>query len=309
MTSLLSHLAAVVFAVAALAASPLAAGAQDGAPEETRPSILAGSWYPGSPDALEKSVERFLSGPAVPPPAGTLKAIVVPHAGHRYSGAIAARAYGLLRGTGFTRVVVVGPSHRVGFAGVSVNLMKGYRTPLGTVPVDLAAARRLMAASPLIRWVRDAHEQEHSIEIQLPFLQTVLPEGFHLVPVIMGSQDMRTCAVLADALAGVVGDDPHTLIVASSDLSHFHSYEKAGELDRRFVAMLAENRPEDLARALAGGDCEACGGGPVISVMLAARRLGADRVAVLGYANSGDVTGDRRRVVGYCSAALLTGTK
>ena len=237
---------------------------------------------------------------------GELKALIVPHAGYMYSGQVAAHAYRLLQDMDFKRVIMVGPSHRARFKGASINLQYGYKTPLGIVPVDQDLARKIIDTSDQIRWVPQAHAREHSLEIQLPFLQTVLNE-FQIVPIIMGEQDFKTCSDLADSLLQVIGTVGKTLFLASSDLSHFHSYKRAKELDMRFIKHVREFDPNGLASAISTGSCEACGGGPAITIMLTAQRLGANRTLILKYANSGDVTGDRNRVVGYLSAALIKG--
>jgi AmmeMemoRadiSam system protein B len=282
------------------------AAGEEQALKDVRASILAGTWYPGTPDALTKIVQGYLSEARGPSPDGTLKAIIVPHAGYRYSGGVAAYAYRLLQGSRFKRVILIGPSHRVAFRGVSVNLQSAYKTPLGMVPVDQETGRKLLDTGPNIRWLRKAHALEHSLEIQLPFLQTVLHD-FQIVPIVMGEQDIKTCSDLADTLIQVMGDSPETLLLASSDLSHFHNYKQAKDLDLKFIEQVQRFDPEGLLKDLLSGKCEACGAGPVITTLLTARKLGADHSVILKYANSGDVTGDHTRVVGYLSAALVTG--
>jgi AmmeMemoRadiSam system protein B len=273
-----------------------------------RDSILAGSWYPGNKKTLSKTVEGFLTKVKTGPVEGTLTAIIVPHAGYMYSGQVAAYAYRLLQDMNFKRVIMVGPSHRARFTGVSVNLQSGYKTPLGIVPVDQDLATKIIHTSDQIRWNPQAHAREHSLEIQLPFLQTVLID-FQIVPIIMGEQDFKTCSNLADSLSQVMDTTSNTLLLASSDLSHFHTYNRAKELDMKFVKHVRDFDPSGLSSSLSSGACEACGGGPSITVMLAAQRLGANRALILKYANSGDVTGDHSRVVGYVSAAMIRGNE
>jgi AmmeMemoRadiSam system protein B len=272
--------------------------------QDVRPSILAGRWYPESPPVLSKRIEAYLSRAISTRLNGKLTAVIVPHAGHMYSGQVAAQAYRLLTGRQYRRIVLLGPSHQVRFRGVSVNLQSGYETPLGIVPVDRNLGRRLLDAGSDIRWLREAHVLEHSLEIQLPFLQKVLG-NFQIVPILMGQQDYRLCSNLARTLKQVLGDTEDTLILASSDLSHFYTYDQAKTLDFRFITRVRAFDPKGLAEDLSMGKCEACGGGPVITTLLTAQNLGADRAIILGYANSGDVTGDHRRVVGYLSAALV----
>ena len=279
----------------------------EGAQEEkanVRNAILAGSWYPGNKDTLTKRIEGYLSKVKARSLEGELKAIIVPHAGYMYSGQVAAHAYRLLQDRDFKRVIMIGPSHRVGFRGASVNMQSGYKTPLGIVPVDRDLGKRIFNADALIQGVPRAHASEHSLEIQLPFLQTVLKD-FQIVPILMGDQDLKTCSRLARSLARVITNMDKTLLLASTDLSHFHSYKRARELDLKFIKHVREFDPKGLADSLSSGKCEACGRGPAITVMLAAQALGANRTMILNYANSGDVTGDHGRVVGYLSAALI----
>ncbi|MEJ2724105.1 MAG: AmmeMemoRadiSam system protein B [Deltaproteobacteria bacterium] len=273
-------------------------------PQDVRRAVLAGTWYPANRDSLSRLIEGYLSNAHADIPEGELQAIIVPHAGYPYSGQVAAYAYRLLQNIPFKRVVLIGPSHRVPFRGISVNLQAGYETPLGTVPVDRAFAEKIIQAGGHIRWLPQAHAREHCLEIQIPFLQTVLHD-FQIVPILMGQQDFETCRSLAQNLIQLLGDAEGTLFLASTDLSHFHSYDQARTLDKAFIEHVRAFDPEALARAVAAGSCEACGAGAAVATMLAARKAGADRSAVLYYANSGDVTGDRRQVVGYVSAALL----
>jgi len=292
------------FVVAALLLLSFQAAAREKDPVNNRPSILAGTWYPGNAVTLKKAVQGYLSRAKAHPLHGTLKALIVPHAGHMYSGPVAAHAYRLLRGKNFKRIILVGPSHRMRFKGVSVNLQTGYETPLGIVPVDMEMARRIMDTGSHMSWIKKAHAVEHSLEIQLPFLQTVLND-FRIVPILMGRQDLGTCFSLADSLVRILGSSRDTLLLASTDLSHYHSYAQAKNLDRQFIGHVQRFDPQGLSSALISGACEACGSGPTITIMLAARKLGANRSVILNYANSGDVTGDHGRVVGYLSAALI----
>ena len=268
-----------------------------------RPSILEGSWYPKDPMALSKMVEGFLKEAGEGVCQGRLKALVVPHAGYVYSGQVAAHGYALLRELNIHRVILVGPSHRARFSGASVNLQGGYKTPLGVVPVDQSFGKRLIHESNIIRWIPEAHGQEHSLEIQLPFLQTVL-SSFQIVPILMGTQDWETCRTLSQVIIKTLGPSPGTLLLASTDLSHFYAYSKAKALDRIFIDLVRDMEPQALSRALSQRETEACGGGPTVTVLLAAREMGAKGTCLLSYANSGDVTGDHSRVVGYLSAAI-----
>lgn len=269
-----------------------------------RCSVLAGSWYPGQPQVLKADIETYFRNVPDREIPGRIIGIVAPHAGYVYSGQVAAHAYRLVRGASYEKVIVISPSHRVRFEGVSIWTGEGYETPLGIVPVDRELAEALLQAEGPVAEIPAAHAGEHALEIQLPFLQVALGE-FSFVPLVMGAQGGRTCRQLADAIALAVGKST-TLVVGSSDLSHFHSYSEAVRLDSAAVENLKNFDPEGLLRDLARRSCEACGGGPAAVAMMAARALGADRAEFLKYANSGDVTGDRREVVGYASAVFCT---
>lgn len=268
-----------------------------------RRAVFAGPWYPADPDELRDMVEQFLNHAKKDPAGGKVTGLIAPHAGYEYSGQVAGYAYKQVKGGDYRAVIVIAPSHRHAFSGVSVYDLGGYETPLGTIPLDMDLVRDLKAADPDIRYVPEAHAQEHSLEIQLPFIQATLPKA-GLVPLVMGSQDMDTCRRLADALARVVGDEP-VLLVASTDLSHFFPADRAMDMDRLVLDHVEAFDAEGLARDLSQGRCRACGAGPVITVMLAARQLGADKARVLRYAHSGFATGDDSRVVGYMAAAFL----
>jgi AmmeMemoRadiSam system protein B/AmmeMemoRadiSam system protein A len=269
-----------------------------------RESVLAGSWYPAAPEELRRQIEGFISRVPLSETTaeGRLLALISPHAGYMYSGQVAAYGYKLLERRKFQTVIVLAPSHHARFPGVSVYDRGGFRTPLGVVPLDTELITALEKRDKRIRFLPEAHTKEHALEIHLPFLQVVMP-GFKLVPLVMGEQDLETCRWLAEAIADCVKNKP-VLLVASSDLSHFHSSDEARRLDQVVLDKVSALDPQGLLQSLAGGKCEACGGGPMAAAMLAAGRLGAIRGRVLNYADSGDVTGDRTRVVGYLAAAF-----
>ncbi len=268
-------------------------------------SSLAGTWYPADRKALEQELDAFLSAYPAHPLQGRLICLIVPHAGYRYCGRVAGQAYRQLKGRKFDTVVVIGPSHRVAFPGVSVYRGKGYETPLGAVRIDRELSDRIRSAHKDITFFPQAHAGEHSVEIELPFLQRVLGD-FRLVSVIAGRQDYATCRILADAVYRAVhGLSKEVLIVASSDLSHFHPYDEAGIKDRSLARLIEGGEPAAVSRALESGECEACGGGPIVSAMLYAQQVSPrHKVTILKYENSGDVTGERARVVGYLAAAV-----
>ncbi len=273
---------------------------------EIRPSILAGTWYPADKNELLEMINKFLASAHIPVIKGKIKAIIVPHAGYVYSGSVAAYAFKAIKGKMYKRVVMIGPCHRSFFYGVSVNLQKGYKTPLGIVPVDIEFAKKLIQESDQIRYVPMAHAFEHCLEIELPFLQVVLKKGFKIVPILMGEQDIYTCKKLADAILRLLKNDKEpTLILASSDLSHYHSYKEAVHMDRILIQHVKQIDPDGLNTDTINGICEACGKGAIMTVLFIAQRLGVKKALLLKYANSGDVTGDHSRVVGYMSAVLI----
>jgi AmmeMemoRadiSam system protein B/AmmeMemoRadiSam system protein A len=270
--------------------------------EQIRESIIAGTWYSGNPARLQREVSEFMERASVPAVRGKLIALICPHAGYRYSGQVAAYGYKLLETQKFSTVVIIAPSHRAYFKGVSVYDRGGYSTPLGVVPLDLELVAELTQREARIRYVPEAHSQEHSLEIQLPFLQVLMPNS-KLVPLVMGDQSFSTCQWLAEAVAESI-KDKSVLVVASSDLSHFHPYKEAKQLDQVVLDKVNGFDPRGLSDSLASGTSEACGGGPMVTAMLVARQFGANKSRVLHYANSGDVTGDHSGVVGYMAAAL-----
>ncbi len=271
-----------------------------------RPPAVAGTWYPGTVPALRAAVGGHLAE-AEPAPAGDVVAVIAPHAGLVYSGPVAAHAYRAVAGRPYDVVVLVGPSHYHGFEGVAIWPAGAFETPLGPVAVEAGVADRLLA-SPVVGTHPTAHDREHALEMQLPFLQEVLP-GVPIVPLLFGYQERPTIEALAEALAeACAGLTP--LLVASTDLSHFFDAARAAALDRVVVDHVARFDAAGLLAEYEGyslnerGRYVACGGGAAIAVMLAAARLGADRARVLRRADSGDVSGDKTAVVGYLAAAF-----
>jgi AmmeMemoRadiSam system protein B len=275
-------------------------------PRTVREASVAGAFYPATPEELAVAVDELLASVA-PSPVENLVGLLAPHAGYIYSGPVAAHSYSLLRERQFNRVVVIAPAHFDLFRFASVFEGTAYATPLGEVPVDREFAAELAEMSSAIELSGLGHRHtdsrtEHGIEVQLPFLQRTLKQ-FRLVPVVMGDQDYGLCREVGVAIAELAaGTD--TLLVASSDLSHYHPYQEAVSRDRKTLRAIEEYDPLNLARHLEARTCEACGGGPIVAAMIAAERLGAHRAQVLHYANSGDTSGDRGRVVGYGAVAF-----
>jgi AmmeMemoRadiSam system protein B len=259
--------------------------------EHLRLPVVAGLFYPADPDQLREMVQHLLrAAPAagVPP-----KAIIVPHAGYVYSGLTAAQGYARL-GLGrsrIRRVVLLGPSHRVAFRGLAVSSAAGFVTPLGTIPVDLPAVKQALDLD-CVRRFDPAHEREHSLEVQLPFLQETL-DAFTLVPFVVGQADPAEVAEVLERMWG--GDD--TAIVVSSDLSHYQEYGAAQRTDQATADAVVALRQDAV------DSDAACGAMPIRGLLLAARRRGL-RAQALDVRNSGDTAGDRDRVVGYGAFAF-----
>ena len=259
---------------------------------QARHPAVAGLFYPADPRALRETVADFLAAAPVVATSAP-KAIIVPHAGYIYSGPVAATAYaclGPVRGR-VTRVVLLGPSHRVGFDGLALTSADSYMTPLGRVLIDAEAAAKL-ADLPQVRVLDAAHAQEHSLEVHLPFLQEVLGE-FSLVPLVVGEAAPAEVGEVLERLWG----GPETLIVISSDLSHYHDYATAQQLDRATSRAIEALRYEDI------GYEDACGRNPVNGLLYVARQRGL-HVRTVDLRNSGDTAGARDRVVGYGAYVL-----
>lgn len=275
---------------------------------DIRQSVIAGTWYPGQPDVLRRTLAGYLAEAKKVELEGELKALISPHAGYAYSGPTAAYAYKQLEGgSTFETVVILSPLHQAYLGRFAVTKAGYYETPLGLVGVD---AELVEALSKEVTLNRVGSDGEHSLEIQLPFLQQVLGT-FTLLPVMLGEpltseRGLATCRDLGTALAKVLRDRK-ALIVASTDLAHLYDYNDVVRHDRVMVELVERFDIEVLARALIEGRCHACGGAPVVAALLAARALGANRAKVLHHTNSAEVTGNRRLgsyTVGYMAAAV-----
>jgi AmmeMemoRadiSam system protein B len=271
-----------------------------------RPAAVAGTWYPGTRGALTREVDDYLHA-AGEPPAFDVRAIIAPHAGIMFSGPVAAYAYKAAATRHYDVVALVGPSHFHAFDGVVVYPRGGFESPLGLSTIDEEAVDALRATGT-VQLGTEPHRREHSLEMQLPFLTRLLP-GVPIVPILMGLQRRKTIVALADALSTAFAGR-RVLLVASTDLSHYFDAQEAAQLDGRVEHLVATFDPEGFLELFEEyperdrGRSVACGGGPAISVMFAARTLGATQGRVLRYANSGDVSGDDTAVVGYLAAAM-----
>jgi hypothetical protein len=271
-----------------------------------RPAAVAGTWYPSSASQLASDVRGHLESAAreatALPGDAALIALIAPHAGLLYSGPVAAHGYALLHSRAFESIVLVGPSHYLGFEGASIWPEGSFETPLGSLRVDQDLSSAIAAQCPLVEDLAEAHGREHSLEMQLPFLAALAPRT-PIVPIVMGFQTRETAFALADGIAAAVGNR-RVLLVASSDLSHFYEAHTAATLDHHVITCVDALDDEGLMTLLERRPDHACGGGPMVTVLRAARALRATTSRVLRYADSGDVSGDKSSVVGYLAAAV-----
>ncbi len=274
-----------------------------------RPSAIAGTWYPGDPALLRRVVSGYLESAERIASAGRPIAIVSPHAGYSYSGPTAGQAYAQLERGYYERAIVLGPLHRpvAGPRGaILAPAESAYRTPLGDLAIDHGVIERIAGECDVDLVRRD---QEHSIEIQLPFLQVALGE-IRIVPLMIafdlrGSAAYATTDALAHAIASVASE--RTLIVVSTDLSHLDDHSEVVRTDSRLIELVRRFETDGLFEALSRGEVNACGGAGLVAALAAARQLGASSTKVLAYTTSGDVTGDTRPgtyTVGYMAALV-----
>jgi len=274
---------------------------------DIRQPAVAGSFYPGEPSELAKMIARMLAETERPAVDGDIVGLVVPHAGYVYSGPVAASGFKAIQGLNYKDVIVIAPCHVEAFPGAAVYPGKAYRTPLGDIEINKELSEKIAKGSKMVELSDKGHRftgrgGEHSLEVELPFLQTML-DDFNFVAVVMGSQDMQTCRGLAESIYESCKNRNDVLLVASSDLSHFHDYNTATTLDSQVVDLINNYDYNQLYTELEQRKIEACGGGPIIAVMIASQMMGAGSARVVKYANSGDVSGDKSSVVGYLAAA------
>lgn len=274
---------------------------------EVRPSPIAGRWYLGDPAQLSRQIDRYLADAVLPPLSGTLLGLITPHAGHRYSGKTAAHAFAAVKGKRFDLVMVVSPLHGFHPAPFLTSAHQRYATPLGEIEVDheaIAELDNLLEQNGGIPLTPVAYDDEHSLEIELPFLQRSLASTFKLLPVMVRSLDFKMLTILGASLAEVARSR-ECLLVASTDLSHFYDVETARIFDQEMIKRFESLDPAEVLTAEKHGVGFACGAGAVAVVMTAAKELGANHVEILDYSTSAAETGDTSSVVGYGAAAIL----
>ena len=271
--------------------------------EVIKKADLAGAWYPSDKAVLSSQLDNYLDAANVDPTEGDIRAIIVPHAGLIYSGPVAAYAYKAVQGEDFATVLLLGFCHRYHLNGISVYNVGYFDTPLGSIEIDSQLADEIISSDKKIIFDPKAFKNENSIEMELPFIKKVLPNS-KIVPIAFGSSDYNYCRLMADILAEILSKRSDVLIIVSADMSHFHTYKEAIEIDSRSIELLKDFAAREIYEESIIGEQLFCGYMPVTTTLLACKKAGADKIAILKYANSGDVTGDRKSVVGYVSAAI-----
>ncbi len=274
-----------------------------------KPSV-SGSFYPRDPLELKEQIQGFLAQASRREQTGPPQILIVPHAGYQYSGPVAAAGFQQLSGLDFPRVILIGSSHQSWFAGAAIDQSQAWQTPLGEVKTDHLLAEKLAAGNDDCSFSAAAHRQEHSLEVELPFLQAVLPD-FQLVPILLGQIEERQLDQLVETISANLS--PETLLVVSSDLSHYPDYQTAQTVDQLTLASILSGRPEDFLATIASQmkkgypqlETCACGEKAIVLALKIAARLGSGRWQLFQYANSGDMTGGKARVVGYASLGFF----
>jgi len=272
-----------------------------------RPSPIAGTWYEGHPSKLAAEVDRYIREASLPDYSGKVVAVIAPHAGYLYSGPVSGHAFAAVHGLDFDLVAVLSPMHAYYREPLLTSSHEAYTTPLGKIPVDhaiMAEIDALLRSDYGIGITPIANDREHSLEIELPFLQRALLGDFNLLPIMISEQTNEIARSLGSVLAEVL-QGRNALLVGSTDLSHFYSQEDANKLDHEILHQMENFSPENILDAEKSGKGFSCGRGAVAAILHAARGLGANTVKILNYATSGEITGDYSSVVGYGAAVVL----
>ena len=270
---------------------------------QIRPAAVSGMFYPSDPTILSVQVDQLLDMHQEPRIEGKPLGLISPHAGYMYSGYTAAAGFAQLRDREINTAIIISPSHREYFNGLSIYDGDAYRTPLGIVEMDRDLRDRLLKHKGAFMLSKFGHRDEHAVEVQLPFLQRINDE-IKILPIVMGDQRRDLCRLLGEILGKEISDD-RVVIIASSDLSHMHDDSRARVLDMVAAGDIEQISAAKFVDDIACRRTEACGGGPIAAVLHACFQRGATRTVILHQCTSGDVTGDRRSVVGYLSAALI----
>ncbi len=281
------------------------------ADENVRPPAVAGGFYPADPGELGRMIDAMMAAAKPPPVEGRIRILIVPHAGYVYSGPVAAYGFKAIAGQRYKTVVLVGNSHHEGYEGAAVYARGRWRTPLGDVEIDSDLAQKLIQADPRIVENTGPHEPEHCLEVEVPFLQKTI-KSFKIVPVLLGTESTGITRALGDAIAKNIDDD--VLVIASTDMSHYPKYEDANVVDGKTAEAILTGSVDTLERTLRQQERMGipkevtclCGEGAVKTVMFVAEQIGARKIQLLKYGNSGDTAGDKGRVVGYSAIAFTS---
>ena len=264
-----------------------------------RPPVVAGTYYPGDKPGLSTMIDSFLDISVSP---ATPLGLIVPHAGYSYSGGVAGYAYKTIQGQKYKTIILIGPSHQVYFHGFALDEHEAWETPLGQAAVNTKLVSEFKKQDNLFTYNSSVFDQEHCLEVQVPFLQKTL-NNFTIVPIILGQQTLESCKRLGNILYELTKDKKDVLIIISSDLSHYHTYDQACKLDKNAIVDIEHGDAETFFNNIQTETYEACGAFGITSMLFTAQRYGAN-IKLLKYANSGDVTGDKTAVVGYASLSL-----
>ncbi len=273
-----------------------------GCAENIKEPSVAGIFYPSDPKELKETINTFFSKATKVETEGDLIALISPHAGYRYSGQVAATGFKQIKDSKKNKIILIGPSHHVRFKGASVFTKGSFKTPLGNIKIDEKLANSLLNDDADVKFFPYAFEKEHSIEVQLPFLQMTVKD-FTIIPILISTPTRQTLEHLISSLSKII--DENTLIIASTDLSHYHDYQTAKEMDGKIISSIQRLSTMETENLLRNGKSELCGAFPVLITIEVAKRKGANIGVLFKYENSGDVTDEKNSVVGYASIGLL----
>ncbi len=270
-----------------------------------RKSAVAGQFYPGGKTELQETIDKYFEEITIEiPEEKEIMGIIAPHAGYIFSGFQAAKAYKNIIDRNYETVCVISPSHQEYFEGCSVYSGDAYETPLGATKIN-DEMRKIIDKFDVINISDNGHHSEHSLEVQLPFIQVALSNSFSLIPIVVGLQNYSTIKGLSKVIEFLKKEmKDKILFVASSDLSHFHNYETAEKMDKTLVKLIDDYNYEKLWKKIQLNEIEACGGGPIVAMMMGLGNITDRKTKTFGYMNSGDVIVDKSRVVGYTSAVI-----
>lgn len=267
---------------------------------------VSGAFYPDNPQELSEMIESLLTKASPQPPKGNIFALIVPHAGYGYSGQTAAFGFKLIKEGSYKTVIVMGSSHYYGFTGVSIYPRGVFRTPLGNLEIDSELADGLLDKDKEIRFLPKAFEKEHSVEVELPFLQKTL-SGFKIVPVLFGDSTLETCKKTANLLKEAIGERRDVLVIVSTDMYHGYDFKETELTDNLTLSYIKDMDAEGLYYSLREGKAQLCGGFGVVTAMILSKALGYDSIKLLNYTNSSLVTGNKKKgawTVGYASCVI-----